>query len=109
MNIGSLMKEHRAIQQADEILTQAKELQARMNTFVGHLRGVGDSLGKTVTAFNSVVGSWTTRVSPSLTRIGELRSEEIDAEIIPIDEKARELPIEELTTEAERRLQAARG
>jgi DNA recombination protein RmuC len=107
MNIGSLMKEHRAIQQADEILTQAKELQARMSTFVAHLRGVGDSLGKTVTAFNSVVGSWTTRVSPSLTRIGELRGEEIDAEIIPIDERAREFTVEEQLTEAERRLQAA--
>jgi DNA anti-recombination protein RmuC len=108
MNIGSLMKEHRAIQQADEILTQAKELQARMSTFVGHLRSVGDSLGKTVTAFNSVVGSWTTRVSPSLSRIGELRGEEIDAEIIPIDERARDFPGDEGTTETERRLQAAR-
>lgn len=95
MNIGSLMKEHRAIQQADEILTQAKELQARMGTFLGHLRGVGESLGRTVTAFNRAVGSWTGRVSPSLTRMGELRGELIDAEIIPIDEGVRELPADE--------------
>ncbi|MEX1037970.1 MAG: DNA recombination protein RmuC [Acidimicrobiia bacterium] len=95
MNIGSLMKEHRAIQQADEILAQAKELQVRMGTFVGHLRGVGQSLGRTVSAFNGVVGSWTGRVSPALTRIGELRGEDIDAEIIPIDESVRELPAAE--------------
>ncbi|CAN5875972.1 hypothetical protein BH23ACT4_BH23ACT4_00220 [soil metagenome] len=97
MNIGSLMKEHRAIQQADEILTQAKELQARMGTFLGHLRGVGESLGRSVTAFNGAVGSWTGRVSPALTRIGELRGEEIDAEIIPIDESIRELPDDKQT------------
>jgi DNA recombination protein RmuC len=95
MNIGSLMKEHRAIQQADEILIQAKELQARMATFLGHLRNVGDSLGRSVSAFNGAVGSWTGRVSPALTRIGELRGEEIDAEIIPIDESIRELPADE--------------
>ncbi len=95
MNIGSLMKEHRAIQQADEILIQAKELQVRMATFLGHLRGVGESLGRTVTAFNGAVGSWTGRVSPALARIGELRGEEVNAEIIPIDESVRELPVEE--------------
>lgn len=95
MNIGSLMKEHRAIQQADEILVQAKELQSRMTTFVAHLRGVGDSLAGTVGAFNSVVGSWTGRVSPTLTRIGDLRGEEIDAEIVPIDEAIREIPQDE--------------
>ena len=95
MNIGSLMKEHRAIQQADEILIQAKELQARMGTFLGHLRGVGESLGRTVSTFNAAVGSWTGRVSPALTRMGELRGEEIDAEIIPIDESVRELPADE--------------
>ncbi len=97
MNIGSLMKEHRAIQQADQILIQAKELQARMGTFLGHLRGVGESLGRSVNAFNGAVGSWTGRVSPALTRIGELRGEEIDAEIIPIDENIRELPGEART------------
>lgn len=97
MNIGSLMKEHRAIEQADEILTQAKELQARMGTFLGHLRGVGESLGRTVGAFNAAVGSWTGRVSPALTRMGELRGEAIDAEIIPIDESVRELPGDERT------------
>jgi DNA recombination protein RmuC len=108
LNIASLMREHRAIQQADAILTQAKELQSRMTTFVGHLRGVGDSLGKTVNAFNNVVGSWTGRVSPALTRIGELRGEDIDAEIIPIDESVRVFPVDERTHEAERRLRAAR-
>ncbi len=101
MNIGSLMKEHRAIEQADEILAQAKELQSRMSTFIGHLEQVGKSLGGTVGAFNSAIGSWTSNVAPQLTRIGEMRGESIDAEILPIDEAVRELPA------AQRRLQAA--
>lgn len=108
MNIGSLMKEHRAIQQADEILIQAKELQARMGTFLSHLRGVGESLGRTVAAFNGAVGSWTGRVSPALARIGELRGEDIDAEIIPIDESVRELPADEREAGLNKRLRAAR-
>lgn len=92
MNIASLMKEHRAIEQADEILCQAKELQGRMSTFVGHLERVGKSLGSTVSAFNRAVGSWTSSVAPQLSRIGELRGGGIDAEIVPIDEAIRELP-----------------
>lgn len=92
MNIASLMKEHRAIQQADEILAQAKDLQGRMNTFIGHLEKVGRSLKTTVSAFNGAVGSWTSTVSPQLDRIGDLRGEPIDADIIPIDEAIREIP-----------------
>jgi len=92
MNVASLMKEHRAIEQAGEILVEAKELQGRMTTFVGHLETVGRSLGSTVSAFNGAVGSWTSTVAPQLNRIGEMRGDAIDADIIPIDEAIRELP-----------------
>lgn len=91
MNVASLMKEHRAIQQADEILAQAKDLHGRMNTFIGHLEKVGKSLKTTVSAFNGAVGSWTSTVYPHLERIGELRGEPIDADIIPIDDAIREI------------------
>lgn len=100
MNVASLMKEHRAIQQADEILAQAKDLHRRMNTFIGHLEKVGRSLKATIGAFNGAVGSWTSTVSPQLDRIGELRGESIDADIIPIDEAIRELPTADNTLQA---------
>jgi DNA recombination protein RmuC len=100
MNVASLMKEHRAIQQADEILAQAKDLQGRMTTFIGHLEKVGRALRSTVSAYNGAVGSWVSTVSPQLDRIGDLRGESISADIIPIDEALREIP-------AERQLQAA--
>jgi DNA recombination protein RmuC len=93
MNVGALMKEHRAIQQADEILTQAKELHSRMNTFIGHLEKVGRSLGTTVNSFNALVGSWTGNVAPQLNRIGEMRGETFDAQILPIDEAVRDIPL----------------
>lgn len=96
MNIASLMKEHRAIEQAGEILAEAKELQGRMTTFVGHLEKVGKSLGSTVSAFNGAIGSWSSTVAPHLIRIGELRGEEISADIIPIDEAVRDLPNRQL-------------
>jgi DNA recombination protein RmuC len=101
LNIGSLMKEQRAIEQADEILNQAKELQGRMVTFIAHLERVGKSLSSTVAAFNGAVGSWIGSVAPQLTRVGELRGEPIEAEILPIDESIRELP------QTQRHLQAA--
>lgn len=101
MNVASLMREHRAIQQADEILVQAKELQGRMVTFVGHFEKLGRTLASTVSSFNGAVGSWTSTVSPQLVRISELRGEAFDAEIVPIDEAVREISF------AERRLQVA--
>jgi DNA recombination protein RmuC len=101
LNIGSLMKEQRAIEQADEILNQAKELQGRMVTFIAHLERVGKSLSSTVAAFNGAVGSWIGSVAPQLNRVGELRGEPIEAEILPIDESIRELP------QTQRHLQAA--
>ncbi|MEA2002927.1 MAG: DNA recombination protein RmuC, partial [Actinomycetota bacterium] len=68
MSVGSLMSEHRAMQQADEILDEVRELHRRMAVFVEHLGGVGNALGKTVAVFNGAVGSWTSRVAPQLGR-----------------------------------------
>lgn len=92
LNIGSLMKEHRAIEQANEILIQARELHGRMNTFIAHLEKVGRSLGSTVTSFNGLVGSWTGSVAPQLNRIDEMRGETGDAQILSIDEAVRDVP-----------------
>ena|GEM_PF-6092993 len=56
MNVASLMTEHRALQQADQILDEARELHRRMVVFVSHLRAIGSALGKTVSVFNDAVG-----------------------------------------------------
>jgi len=69
LNVGSLLTEFRALQQADQILDDARELHRRMATFAGHLQGVGSGLANAVRAYNGVVGSWESRVAPQLTRI----------------------------------------
>ncbi|MEE8406766.1 MAG: DNA recombination protein RmuC [Acidimicrobiia bacterium] len=91
MNVASLMTEHRALQQADQILDEARELHRRMSVFIGHIRAIGSALGKTVSVFNDAVGSWTSRVAPQLTRVSELNGDD-DYELIePIDEAVRDM------------------
>lgn len=93
LSVSALMTEHRAIQQADRTLDEVRELHRRMGVFVGHLRSVGSALGATVDAFNKVVGSWTSRVAPQLTRVSELNGQEELAPPDPIDEMVRELSL----------------
>ncbi len=91
MNVASLMTEHRALQQADQILDEARELHRRMVVFVSHLGSVGSALARTVGAFNAAVGSWTSRVAPQLTRVSELNGDDDHEPIEPIDEAVRDV------------------
>ena len=91
-NVGSLLTEHRALQQADEILDQTRELEKRIGTFVGYLGDVSSHLGKTVDAFNRAVGSWTSRLSPQLSRLSELSGSPEPRVLEPVDEAIREIP-----------------
>ena len=95
MNVASLMTEHRALQQADEILDQARELHRRMGVFVDHLHTVGTSLARTVAAFNSAVGSWASRVAPQLTRVNDLSGHEDHHPLKPIDDAVREVEVDQ--------------
>ena len=91
MNVSALLTEHRGLQQADEILDEARELNRRMTTFIAHLSDIGSALGKTVAAFNGAVGSWTSRVAPQLNRVNELNGGD-EADILePIDEAVRSI------------------
>ena len=46
LNVGSLLTEFRALQQADQILDEARELRRRMSGFVDHLQRVGNRLDR---------------------------------------------------------------
>ena len=89
MNVSALVTEHRALQQADQLLDEARELNRRIATFVGHLTGIGAALEKTVRAFNGAVGSWTSRVAPQLNRVSELGGSEEVVPLEPVDESIR--------------------
>ena len=95
MNVASLMTEHRALQQADEILEEARELHRRMGVFVDHLHTVGTSLARTVAAFNSAVGSWASRVAPQLTRVNDLSGHDDHDLLKPIDDAVREVELDQ--------------
>lgn len=92
LNVGSLLTEFRALQQADHILDDARELHRRMTTFTNHLQSIGSGLGNAVRAYNSAVGSWGSRVAPQLTRISRQSGEPPIVEPSPIEEAVRELP-----------------
>jgi DNA recombination protein RmuC len=92
LNVGSLLTEFRALQQADQILDDARELHRRMTTFAGHLQAIGSGLGAAVRAFNGAVGSWGSRVAPQLSRMSRQSGETPIVEPSPVDDAVRELP-----------------
>ena len=49
-----------------------EELYERMSTFAGHLERVGSSLGRSVDSYNKAVGSFDSRVLPSVRKFSEL-------------------------------------
>jgi DNA recombination protein RmuC len=57
---------------AKSVFTAARDLQSRFATFAEHLTKVGRSLDSSVGAYNAAVGSFETRVAPSLRRIADL-------------------------------------
>ncbi len=76
---------------AEEISRIGKELYERILVFVKHLDIVGNSLNKSVSAYNSAIGSLESRVLPSVRRFKELgaaKGQEINS-IDQIDHFAR--------------------
>jgi DNA recombination protein RmuC len=74
---------------ATEIRESAMQLYERVTTFVSHLANVGKSLGDSVRAFNSSIGSLEHRVLPSARRFTELG-------VQPAERIGSPKPIEEL-------------
>ena len=79
-------------QNAETIRTLAEELYKRLGVFAAHLSKLGRSLGQSVDAFNSTVGSLERQVLPGarkFTELGVRPEREIDT-LEPIDKLARE-------------------
>ena len=94
MNVGALLTEHRALEQADRIIEDARELHKRMTLFVGHLGSLGSALTKTVNVFNGAVGSYVSRVAPQLTRFNDRNGLDDPDVLTSIDERPREIGTE---------------
>jgi DNA recombination protein RmuC len=91
LTVGSLLVEFKALQQADQILDDARELHKRLATFSGHLQSVGTGLATAVRSFNGAVGSWGSRVSPQLTRMTDLTGRDGIVGPAPVEEAVREV------------------
>jgi len=94
LHAGSLITEHRAIQQSDEILDAARQLNGRMTTFLAHLQRVGASLSRAVESFNGAVGSWSSRVAPQLERMNDLGGHDPAERLDPVDEAVRHIELD---------------
>ncbi len=65
-------REQRLADNAQRISEVGRELHERLARMVEHLGGLGRSLEKSVEAFNSSVGSFNSRVMPSVQRLADL-------------------------------------
>jgi len=92
LSVGSLLTEFRALERADQILDDARELRRRMSGFVDHLQRVGAGLTTAVSAFNGAVGSWQSRLSPQLNRMSEQSGGDEIIGPVPVEEAVREVP-----------------
>lgn len=74
---ATLLAQHRAVRDAREIVDEVRELRSRLGTFSGHLDKVGNGLRGAMNAYNSAIGSWNSRLSPSVNRIAEMSGSEV--------------------------------
>ena len=65
-------RQERMTAHAEEAGRLGKELYERMAVLAGHMNDVGQSLGKSVSAYNRAVGSLETRILPAARRFKEL-------------------------------------
>jgi DNA recombination protein RmuC len=65
-------RQERMTAHAEEVGRLGKELYERMAVLAGHMNDVGQSLGKSVSAYNRAVGSLETRILPTARRFKEL-------------------------------------
>jgi DNA recombination protein RmuC len=84
-------RQERLTANAEEAGRLGKDLYERMATLAEHLNEVGQSLGKSVLAYNKAVGSLETRILPAARRFKELgvSSEKEIASLEPVEVVAR--------------------
>ncbi len=74
-------RQAKVMQNAEEIVKDARELYERISTVFGHISELGSAISKAVEKYNNVVGSINSRMLPSLRRFQELG-------VVPYDRQA---------------------
>jgi DNA recombination protein RmuC len=71
LTAGTLLAEHRFIDEAHQVIVDARELGKRLGSFHGHLAKVGKGLASAVAAFNQAAGSWDRRLTPQVNKMAD--------------------------------------
>jgi DNA recombination protein RmuC len=83
-------RQEQVTKNSEEIARLGKELYERVNTWAKHMSNVGATLGRTVEAYNSAVGSMESRVLPATRKFKELGA--TGAEEIPPTKQIDKIP-----------------
>jgi len=87
-------KQQKAGENAKKIVDSSRELHERIAVFNNYLQKLGHNLNSIVTTYNQAIGSWESRVSPSIKKMEELgvSSDKKEIEELKVIEKStREL------------------
>ena len=77
---------------ANRILEVTEQLAERINTFVGHIEGIGKGLKSSIKSYNKTIGSYNHKLLPSQKRLNKLKgASENLIEKEEIDELPREI------------------
>ncbi|MFH0712703.1 MAG: DNA recombination protein RmuC [Candidatus Jorgensenbacteria bacterium] len=65
-------EQYRVTENATKIKNEVEELKGRLETFFGHVGGIGLNISQATKKFNEAIGSFETRVRPEIDRINDL-------------------------------------
>lgn len=92
LTAGSLLAEHRFVEEAQQVLYDARELHKRLEAFIGHFGKVGKSLETAVNSFNDAIGSWDRRLIPHINQMAKRAALDPSMEMGQITSTVREAP-----------------
>ncbi len=70
--IAHAWKQQKTVENASKLAEEIVDLGGRINTFLGHVTGMGSSLSSATKKFNEAISSWDTRVYPKIEQINIL-------------------------------------
>lgn len=70
--VAVAFREEKLAREAAELLTLGKELHERASTALGHIEKLGETLGRAVGHYNAFVGSYESRLEPTLERFAQI-------------------------------------
>tara|TARA_B100000029_G_scaffold238501_1_gene235641 strand:+ start:245 stop:1390 length:1146 start_codon:yes stop_codon:yes gene_type:complete len=77
---------------AKKILEVTEDLAERIDTFIGHVEGIGKGLRSSITSYNKTVGSYNRRLLPAQEKLNELKgANENFLEMKDIEDSPREI------------------